>query len=139
MNMKNNTQYPSKATGRLVSGNPITRLIALALLLAGSLSSQAKPRTQAQMEQAAAKVINMQMGRMHKAPRKGQLKQLAEKGHLTVMGFADGGFAIVTDDDLLPAIVGYSDKSYDAELRNDGFQWWLSAMQDATAYYINNK
>ena len=112
--------------------------LTLALALVGVMPSQAKPRTQAQMAQTAAKAINAQMGKMHKAPRKGQLLTLAERGNLTVMGYADGGFAIVTADDLLPEVVAYSEKSYTTTERNDGFQWWLTAMEEAAAYYVNN-
>ena len=110
--------------------------LTLALALVGVMPSQAKPRTQAQMAQTAAKAIQAQMGKMHKAPRKGQLLTLAERGNLTVMGYADGGFAIVTADDLLPEVVAYSEKSYTTTERNDGFQWWLTAMEEAAAYYV---
>ncbi len=112
--------------------------LTLALALIGAMPSQAKPRTQAQMAQTAAQTIQTQMGKMHKAPRKGQLMTLAEMDNLTIMGYAEGGYAVMTNDDLLPEVVGYSAKIFTADERNDGFQWWLSAMQEAAAYYINN-
>ena len=113
--------------------------IILSLMLMCSLTSQAKPRTQEQMAQAAGKAISAHFSRMHKVPRQGQLQTLDVRGHLTVMGYAGGGFAIVTADDLLPEVVGCSEKTYDtAGGRNDAFQWWLSAMQEAAAYYISN-
>ena len=56
------------------------------------------------MMQAAAEAINGQRTAMHKAPRKGQLTKLAQKGaSLSIVGYEEGGFAIVTADDVLPA------------------------------------
>ena len=63
---------------------------------------------------------------------------MAELGHLSVMGYENGGFAVVTNDDLLPAVVGYSDKSYGDGQLAEGFDWWLRAMQEAAAYYVQN-
>ena len=104
----------------------------------------AKPRTEAQMAEAAAKTINGQWSMVHgqwsmkKVSRGGQLVKMAELGHLSVMGYENGGFAVVTNDDLLPAVVGYSDKSYGDGQLAEGFDWWLMAMQEAAAYYVQN-
>ena len=114
----------------------ITIMMAVALMCATSM--QAKPRTQSQMVQAATQVLNAERARLHKAPRRDMPVVLANKPDLTIIGYADGGFAIVSNDDLLPEVLGYSAKVYEADQRNDGFQWWLSTMEAAAAYYINN-
>lgn len=116
--------------------NKITIIMAVALM--GATTMQAAPRTQQQMKQAAAKALNAQLSAAHKAPRRDMPVVLAEKQNITVMGYADGGFAIMANDDLLPEVLGFSTKTYEADQRNDGFQWWLSTMEEAVAYYINN-
>ena len=114
----------------------ITIIMAVSLMCATSM--QAKPRTQSHMVQAATQVLNAERARLHKAPRRDMPVVLANKSDLTIIGYADGGFAIVSNDDLLPEVLGYSTKVYETDQRNDGFQWWLSAMEEAAAYYVNN-
>ena len=111
--------------------NKITIIMAVALM--GATTMQAAPRTQQQMKQAAAKALNAQLSAAHKAPRRDMPVVLAEKQNITVMGYADGGFAIMANDDLLPEVLGFSAKAYEADQRNDGFQWWLSTMEEAVA------
>ena len=115
-----------------------SQLIALCtLFIVHCTLSQALPRSEAQMMQAAAEAINGQRTAMHKAPRKGQIAKLVQKGaNIAVVGYEEGGFAIVTADDVLPAVVGYSDKSYDADDLPEGFSWWLDAMSEAADYYV---
>ena len=76
-----------------------TLFIGLALLI--SISSFAKPRTKAEMMSLAKKAINANRSKMHKAPRTGEVKELKRMEATSVMGFEDGGFAIVSTDDLL--------------------------------------
>ena len=116
--------------------NKITIIMAVALM--GATTMQAAPRTQQQLKQAAAKALNAQLSAAHKAPRRDMPVVLAEKQNITVMGYADGGFAIMANDDLLPEVLGFSTKTYEADQRNDGFQWWMSTMEEAVTYYINN-
>lgn len=109
------------------------------LLLLLATAAEARPRSEAQMRQAAAEVLsvsNQEPGA--KSRSQSQLKTLARHEHLTVMGYGDGGFAVVTADDLLPAVVGYSDKTYADEALPEGFSWWLRAMNQAADYYILN-
>ncbi|MBQ9646258.1 MAG: C10 family peptidase [Prevotella sp.] len=108
----------------------------LSALLLGAATVQALPRTEAQMMEAAANAINGERAMMHKVPRKGQLLKLAQRSNLSVVGYAEGGFAVVTTDDVLPAVVGYSDKTFDETAMADGFRWWLDAMSEAADYYV---
>ena len=110
--------------------------VILSALMLGAASVQALPRTEAQMMQAAANAINSDRAMMHKAPRKGQLVKIAQRSNLAVVGYAEGGFAVVTTDDVLPAVVGYSDKTFDEADLADGFRWWLNAMSEAADYYV---
>lgn len=123
--------------------------ILLALLLGSATTTVAKPRTEAQMKQAATEAIAAATavrvcGDVIAAPAapaaparsKGQLKTLARHRNLTVMGYADGGFAVVTADDMLPAVLAYSEKTYEADNLPEGFSWWLNAMTEAADYYV---
>ena len=113
-----------------------TLLYLAVLLLCGHQTAQALPRTQAQMAQAAAEALNAHRSEQGRAPRRTPVQTLQQQGLLTVMGYAEGGFAIVTADDLLPAVVALSDKSYDADCQPEGYTWWLSAMDEAARYYV---
>ena len=115
-----------------------TLLLYAAMMIAITPAAEARPRTEAQMAEAAAKAINSHRTLMKKAPMKGGVRKLAEHNGLTIMGYEHGGFAIVTPDDLLPAVVAYSDKVYDEAQQADGFRWWFDAMQQAAAYYTSN-
>ena len=115
-----------------------TILLSAALMLGWALGSEARPRTEAQMAEAAAKAIGSQLSRVKKAPKAGSMRQLDERKDLVVMGYEQGGFAVVTTDDLLPAVVAYSDKVYDVAQQAEGFLWWIDAMQQAATYYISN-
>lgn len=126
---------------------PKTIFFAVVCLLLSPLSSilsplgsrlSAKPRSETQMAQVAAKTLNARQAAKGKALRRGQLVKMAQQGHLSIMGYENGGFAVVTNDDLLPAVVGYSDKSYGDGQLAEGFDWWLRAMQEAAAYYVQN-
>ena len=113
-------------------------LLTAALFSALAMNTEARPRSQAEMAQAAAQAINSQRSAVRKAPRKGVPVVLEAHRQLSIMGFHDSdGYAIVTADDLLPAVVGYSDKSFAADKVCDGFQWWLQAMTEAADYYVS--
>lgn len=106
-----------------------TTLLALAALALLPATTQAKPRTAAQKQQVAAEAIHRALpltGRMR--VQGAPMRQLQATDAYTVYGYDGGGFAIVANDDLLPAVLGYSDSSYDATTQNDGFRWWLSAV-----------
>lgn len=39
----------------------------------------------------------------------------------TIMGYDGGGFVIVSNDDLLPAVIAYSNTPFDNHSKNDNF------------------
>jgi len=47
------------------------------------------------------------------------------------MGYNNGGFVIVSNDDLLPAVIAYSNTVFDKNTSNAGFKWYLSAVEEA--------
>ena len=83
--------------------------VAFVLLMLVPTFAWAKPRTKAQMKKTAASAINLQttLGK-HKmnAPQQGgkrtanQLRELKQTHTYTVFGYTDGGFAVISADDL---------------------------------------
>ncbi len=105
--------------------------VCLAMFLPGTLS--AKLRTNQQMMQAARQAL---CGDRHDAKAQAMAKairQIEAADAYTVYGNAAGGFAVIANDDLIPAVLGYSDQPYDGSLKNDNFRWWLEAVGDAVA------
>ena len=88
------------------------------------------------MMSLAKKAINANRSKMHKAPRTGEVKELKRMEATSVMGFEDGGFAIVSTDDLLPEILGYSDTKFDVNTKNENLKWWMEAMEAAGKHYV---
>lgn len=58
------------------------------------------------------------------------VKELYADSVLTVMGIDGGGFALIANDDIFDAVIGYSDSQYskDKATENQNYQWWLKAI-----------
>ena len=113
-------------------------LLSLILCLCTCTSVMALPRTKAQMMSAATKAINAQLTKNHRAPKKGAVEVLKETGQLSVIGYQDGGFAVVSADDVMPEVLGVSSSHY-SDGRNRNFNWWLNAMQQTIDVAIQNQ
>lgn len=111
------------------------RLTTSLTLLALALTAFAAPRDKNAIAAAASEALNGS-GIQWKAPHKGQLKELKRNEAFTIMGYEDGGFAIVSNDDLIPAVLGYSDSKYNSESTNSNFQWYLQATERAVNYAV---
>ena len=112
--------------------------VAFVLLMLVPTFAWAKPRTKAQMKKTAASAINLQttLGK-HKmnAPQQGgkrtanQLRELKQTHTYTVFGYTDGGFAVISADDLAPELLGVSESNF-VETDNPSFKWWLKAIDE---------
>lgn len=104
--------------------------VCLAVFLPATLS--AKLRSQQQMLQAAQQALCGEGNLSAQAKVKSSaVKKITAADSYTVYGTATGGFAVIANDDLIPAVLGYSDKSYDNSLSNANFKWWLDAVDEA--------
>lgn len=105
--------------------------ISLLLVLGMVLSVSAAPRTKAAIKAAAEQVFSqsptLRMTRAHKD----DLKPLLKNSAYTVMGYKKGGFVIVGNDDLVPAVIAYSNSTFDKNTKNKGFKWYLAAAEEA--------
>lgn len=104
-----------------------------ALLLLTVLSAtavQAAPRSKAQMKEAARQAIMQHRAHRHLAPMSAPVKVLHSTEELDIIGYEEGGFAVVAADDVFPAVMGVSAAPYSGG-KNPNFQWWLEATRQA--------
>lgn len=91
------------------------------------------------MKQVALEAINGG----HNGHSNGQLapanlQTLKATDQYEIIGSADNGFAVVSTDDLVPAVLGVSMKPY-SEGRNTNFEWWLKAVAGAVSYAVEHQ
>ena len=114
------------------------RLLALIAVCCIALITWAAPRTAEQMKAAAVKAINIQRAGKHMAPKKAtELQTLAQTTAYHIIGQSDGGFAIISTDDLVPEVLGVSMSKY-SNGKNTNFQWWLKAIEGTVQYAVTN-
>lgn len=114
-------------------------LISITYLLVALAAVNAEPRTREQVMEAALRVLNGgTLPGMHRAPAAAEAKVLAHEGPLIVVGYDKGSYAIVTDDDLLPEVLGYSASSFSDDNLNDGFRWWWRTAKASAQELIDN-
>ncbi len=98
------------------------------LLLAVTCTMTAKPRTAAQLRQEASKVLStttMAKGLYGNAAAEPEV--LSQKSQLTVLGYKDGGYAVIANDDEFAPVLGYSDARL-ADGHAPAFLWWMDAI-----------
>lgn len=113
-------------------------ILTIIALLTVSASLLAAPRSLEQKINAARKALASAFvdGR-HKAPSQADMRVLHEEGLLSVVGYEDGGYAIVTADDLLPEVIGYSTTAYMDDCDNLNFLWWWNMARESAQQYVN--
>ena len=82
-------------------------------------------RTEQQMKEAAAKVLN---NNVRRAASSSELKEFKSFAKLKIYGYDKGGFAIVTTDDRFDEVIGYSSSSFNDNIPC-GFRWWMEAAE----------
>ena len=103
--------------------------LSMALMLALPAFAIAGPRSLAEMKSAARQAIPAaQTGARSVAG--GDLKVLKQGSQYTVLGYANGGFAVIANDDRFAPVLGYSDGKVgdDAPL---ALQWWMDAVDES--------
>lgn len=101
------------------------------LLLAVTCTMTAKPRTAAQLRQEAAKVLSTTtMAKGLHGNVAAEPEVLNQKSQLTVLGYKDGGYAVIANDDEFAPVLGYSDAKL-ADEHAPAFLWWMDAINTA--------
>ena len=96
--------------------------------------ASARPRSLKEKLQVAQQQLNKNSSLCAKAAGGGKqsAELLCEYSDLSIVGYTDGGFVVVTNDDMFTPIVGYSDASF-SRTDNPNFQWWLENMNQTLA------
>lgn len=82
------------------------------MALCCTLAAEAKPRTQTQIMQLAGETLTAKMGNARYAPGKPMLSVAYSTKALTVVQKSGCGYAIIANDDLLPAVLAYSSTDF---------------------------
>ena len=115
-------------------------LLSLAALMLVPLSGEARRRSKSEIMGSAARVLIRNgggEGRRLSPSRGTSLKVLDENTAFTVVGYSEGSYAVVANDDMLPDVLGYSTTPYDTELENPAFRWWCRSIADVTERIVS--
>lgn len=67
------------------------------------------------------------------------IKEFRTTSACTIFGYDEGGFVVMSNNDLLPEVLGYSSSVYRTTASsNPNFEWWLNAISEAGDYYVKN-
>lgn len=103
----------------------------LALFTAATVA-YATPRSLQQKLDIAAGVLHSGTSAKSANGSKAALKELKSADNLSVIGYENGGFVIVSNDDEARPVLGYSDGIFD-ETANPSLRWYVSAANEALA------
>ncbi|MCH5238476.1 MAG: C10 family peptidase, partial [Muribaculaceae bacterium] len=102
------------------------------LLIGAILPIAGKERSRSEIFESASRVLIKNGDGVRRSNVKDKtLKVLDENRSFTVVGFESGSYAIVSNNDLLPEILGYSSSPYFNEKENPAFGWWYRSIDDA--------
>ncbi|MBR1933087.1 MAG: C10 family peptidase [Prevotella sp.] len=104
-------------------------LLLIAMVLPATVL--AAPRAKEQMRQAAQQAFAQKSLRKARLQPARELQELRSAQAYSIYGYPEGGFVVVSADDRLPAVVGYSSSQLAPEGQNPNFQWWLSQVEQA--------
>lgn len=103
-------------------------LLILLFLLGVFSHITAGKRTEQQMKESAAKVLNRNTSRSAgNSINSSEIKELLSLSQLKIYGYYEGGFAVVTKDDRFDVVIGYSFTKYNKEMPC-AFKWWLETV-----------
>lgn len=97
-----------------------TLLTLVAILV---VATNASERTDIEMRSVAASYLLP--GTTRGAASVPQLNTVIKDRFLTVYAAEGCGFVVISRDDLFPAVIGISDRKFDADNMAPGFSWWL--------------
>ena len=103
--------------------------ISILSIAVATIVTEARQRTLAEMQAAAAQAITSagnlsnQGARTLTAP-----KVLQNDTQLTLLGYENGGFAVIANDDAFSPVLGYATGTHLSATHAPGFIWWMEAM-----------
>ena len=93
------------------------------MALCCTLAAEAKPRTQAQIMQLAGDALAARMNNVRHSAVARPLSVAYSSEALTVVQQGGGGYAVISNDDLLPAVLAYSPSAFSPNDANPGLKW----------------
>ena len=108
------------------------KFIAFALLAATTIQMSARERSETEIFKAAANAIGNMPTMTGKLRATQPMRVLARNSELSVVGYAEGGFALVANDDVFKPVFGYSDSKYDGNAA-PAFLWYVQSLNASLA------
>ena len=105
-----------------------TILLFLSLLSVTTVS--ARERTWAEKQQAALGVLQTKKQAKGFGISAERISLLEENDMLSIIGNDNIGFAIVPNDDIFPAVIGYSNTGYKSE-KNPALKWYMNTAMES--------
>ena len=108
------------------------KTLLLAAMMVAVLSICARPRSIEEMKAATMEVLAQKHGAGSMGVKKNP-NMLEMREGVAVFGFEEGGYAVIANDDVFPAVMGWSETLYNPETPNANFKWWLETIDRLTA------
>ena len=106
------------------------KFLSLLVLSFMTVSVFGGPRSVEDMMNAARKVLNPRLA-SRSADKSRSLEVLKKGQMLNVIGYRDGGFAVIASDDKFAPVLGYSDTQFTADGMPPAMQWWMDMAEHA--------
>lgn len=109
----------------------------MTLLVGMAIPAHAAPRDKAAIMKAARRTLAAKSGKYVPRTSGGSaLQVLKENEAYTVVGMPEGGFAIISNDDLAPEVLGFSSSKFNEKTTNENFKWYLQAAEKAVSRIV---
>mgnify|MGYP001071693050 CR=1 FL=1 len=113
------------------------KFLSLLVLSLMTVSVLGGPRSVEDMMNAARKVIKLRPS-MHSAGASQKLEVLQKGQMLNVIGYKNGGFAVIATDDNFAPVLGYSDTQFTTDNMPPAMQWWMNMTENALQTALEN-
>ena len=108
--------------------NNKTYWVSFVVMLLAVADTWAAPRPLTAMRNLAQQVLSKKCANASLSPDRREIKLMAQETNYSVWGYAEGGYAIVSADDNLPPVLGYSQSAFTTEDMCPGVRWFLDAL-----------
>ena len=113
------------------------KFLSLLVLSLMTVSVLGGPRSVEDMMNAARKVIKLRPS-MHSAGASQKLEVLQKGQMFNVIGYKNGGFAVIATDDNFAPVLGYSDTQFTTDNMPPAMQWWMNMTENALQTALEN-
>ncbi len=115
----------------------LTSLVA-GLALAYSLEASARERNFDELQIAAQRILIQNGPNKVRGWIQSPLKVLDRRNGLSVLGYTDGGFVLMGNDDQMPLVLGYSDDIFDEAVQTPNLSSYLEMLDGYINFCLEN-